>query len=111
MFLITRKAESFSYREYHVLNEVWMKRPDLSSEYDGWNVIDAMPIKESRSTNAYQCGPASVKAIRNGETQKAHDTHYLYASVNADLVYWKFTGEEKPLKLIKAVTDEYFIII
>lgn len=30
-------------RNYHVWNEVWMKRPDLGSAYDGWQVIDATP--------------------------------------------------------------------
>ena len=42
---------------FHVWNEVWLRRPDLAprsspsaeNEYDGWQVIDATPQEESDS--------------------------------------------------------------
>jgi hypothetical protein len=35
------------FRNFHVWNEVWMKRPDLKDEYNGWQVIDATPQEHS----------------------------------------------------------------
>ncbi|KAI4464381.1 protein-glutamine gamma-glutamyltransferase [Holotrichia oblita] len=54
---------------FHVWNEVWMRRPDLSSrteEYDGWQVIDATP--QEPSEKMYRCGPASVEACKQGKS-------------------------------------------
>lgn len=76
-----------------------MKRPDLApGDYDGWNVVDATP--QEVSGDIFQCGPASVKAIKRGEVLKPHDVIYVYASVNADVAYWKVIGEDKPAKLL-----------
>ena len=30
-------------RNFHVWNEVWMARPDLGKDYNGWQAIDATP--------------------------------------------------------------------
>lgn len=72
---------------FHVWNEVWMRRPDLSSrteEYDGWQVIDATP--QEPSERMYRCGPASVEACKQGEVLRPYDTSFLFAEVNADKV-------------------------
>lgn len=34
-------------RNFHVWNDVWMKRPDLPCGYDGWQAIDATPQEPS----------------------------------------------------------------
>ena len=36
----------------------------------------------------YQCGPASVNAIRNGEVYLNYDTGFVFSEVNGDRVYW-----------------------
>ncbi|XP_049869719.1 annulin isoform X2 [Pectinophora gossypiella] len=83
---------------YHVWNEVWMERPDIGPEYDGWQAIDSTP--QETSDNIYRCGPASLRAVREGELQRPYDAGYVYAQVNADKVLWKFTGVIQPLKLL-----------
>lgn len=77
-----------------------MKRPDLSAgDYDGWNVVDATP--QEKSGGIFQCGPASVKAIKNGDVVKTYDSHYVYAEVNADIVHWIYNAEGDRRKFIK----------
>ncbi|XP_078360115.1 protein-glutamine gamma-glutamyltransferase K-like isoform X2 [Oculina patagonica] len=80
---------------YHVWNECWFKRLDLPPGHDGWQAIDATPQEESGGL--FQCGPASVNAIKNGEVYLNYDTDFIFAEVNADRVYWDvaFSGELK----------------
>ncbi|XP_062987438.1 protein-glutamine gamma-glutamyltransferase E-like [Elgaria multicarinata webbii] len=90
---------------YHVWNESWFTRPDLGSTYDGWQILDGTPQKESEGI--CQCGPASLKAIKEGEVDLSHDTPYIFAEVNADVVYWvhnETTGEKK-----KKIAHENYI--
>ena len=51
----------------------------------------------------YQCGPASVNAIRNGEVHLNCDTGFIFAEVNADKVYWEvpflFNGEMRAFQI------------
>lgn len=72
---------------YHVWNDVWMARPDLPSGYGGWQAIDATP--QETSSGFFQCGPASVEAIKKGQVGFNHDVAFMIASVNADLMRWK----------------------
>lgn len=39
-------------------------------------------------TGLFRCGPASVKAVREGEVHLPFDTAFVYAEVNADEVVW-----------------------
>uniref|UniRef100_A0A336LKB0 protein-glutamine gamma-glutamyltransferase n=1 Tax=Culicoides sonorensis TaxID=179676 RepID=A0A336LKB0_CULSO len=91
---------------YHVWTEVWMDRPDLEvgpmGGYGGWQAVDATP--QEQSDNQYRCGPASVLAVKLGEIQKPYDHNFLYAEVNADKVYWLYSGPTQPLKLLKKDT-------
>nr|XP_033341897.1 hemocyte protein-glutamine gamma-glutamyltransferase-like [Megalopta genalis]XP_033341898.1 hemocyte protein-glutamine gamma-glutamyltransferase-like [Megalopta genalis]XP_033341899.1 hemocyte protein-glutamine gamma-glutamyltransferase-like [Megalopta genalis]XP_033341900.1 hemocyte protein-glutamine gamma-glutamyltransferase-like [Megalopta genalis]XP_033341901.1 hemocyte protein-glutamine gamma-glutamyltransferase-like [Megalopta genalis] len=72
---------------YHVWNDVWMARPDLPKGYGGWQAIDSTP--QEPSEGVYQCGPASVEAIRQGAVGYNYDVTFMVASVNADLMRWK----------------------
>uniref|UniRef100_A0A1B6EUM3 Transglutaminase-like domain-containing protein n=1 Tax=Cuerna arida TaxID=1464854 RepID=A0A1B6EUM3_9HEMI len=72
---------------YHVWNDVWMARPDLPSGYGGWQAVDATP--QETSDGVYQCGPASVEAVKRGEVGLKYDVGFMVSSVNADLVRWK----------------------
>ncbi|XP_045463514.1 hemocyte protein-glutamine gamma-glutamyltransferase-like [Harmonia axyridis] len=72
---------------YHVWNDVWMARPDLPSGYGGWQAIDATP--QETSANFYQCGPASLEAIKQGAVCYNYDVEFMVSSVNADVLRWK----------------------
>lgn len=71
---------------YHVWNDVWMARPDLPKGYGGWQAIDSTP--QEPSEGVYQCGPASVEAIKQGVVGYNYDVTFMLASVNADLMRW-----------------------
>uniref|UniRef100_A0A8D0L7K0 Transglutaminase 4 n=1 Tax=Sphenodon punctatus TaxID=8508 RepID=A0A8D0L7K0_SPHPU len=85
---------------FHVWSDVWMKRPDLPKGMDGWQAIDATPQEPSQGI--FQCGPAPVNALRNGDVYVPHDSKFVFAEVNADRVFWmvkKENGKEKYVKL------------
>ncbi|KAK9308630.1 hypothetical protein QLX08_001476 [Tetragonisca angustula] len=71
---------------YHVWNDVWMARPDLPKGYGGWQAIDSTP--QETSDGVYQCGPASIEAIKQGVVGYNYDVTFMLASVNADLMRW-----------------------
>ncbi|XP_071615638.1 protein-glutamine gamma-glutamyltransferase 6-like isoform X1 [Heliangelus exortis] len=71
---------------FHVWNESWFTRGDLGSFYDGWQVLDATP--QERSKGMYQCGPASIRAIKEGDVNLDYDSSFVFAAVNADYVTW-----------------------
>ncbi|XP_058146079.1 protein-glutamine gamma-glutamyltransferase Z [Dasypus novemcinctus] len=73
---------------FHVWNECWMIRKDLPPGYSGWQALD--PTPQQTSSGLFCCGPASVKAIKEGEVHLAYDTPFVYAEVNADEVIWLF---------------------
>ena len=52
---------------FHVWSEAWMRRDDLPSGHDGWQVVDATP--QEVSSGLFRCGPASVVAVKRGDTQ------------------------------------------
>ncbi|KAM4829508.1 protein-glutamine gamma-glutamyltransferase 5 [Thomomys bottae] len=80
---------------YHVWNECWMARRDLPFGYGGWQVLDATP--QETSNGLYCCGPASVRAIKEGEVDLNYDTCFAFSMVNADCMAWLVQGgkEEK----------------
>ncbi|KAM9308219.1 protein-glutamine gamma-glutamyltransferase 4 [Gastrophryne carolinensis] len=89
---------SDSVWNFHVWNDVWMKRHDLPSGYDGWQAIDGTP--QELSQGIYQCGPCSLKAIKEGLVYLPYDGKFLFAEVNADRVEWLvLTEDEEYLKL------------
>ncbi|KAG7471968.1 hypothetical protein MATL_G00103580 [Megalops atlanticus] len=69
---------------FHVWVECWMTRPDLGSEFSGWQVLD--PTPQERSRGIFCCGPCPVKAIRKRRVDLAYDTPFVYAEVNADVL-------------------------
>ncbi|ELK05493.1 Protein-glutamine gamma-glutamyltransferase 5, partial [Pteropus alecto] len=75
---------------FHVWNECWMARNDLLPGYGGWQVLDATP--QETSNGFYCCGPASVRAIKEGEVDLNYDTAFVFSMVNADCVSWLVRG-------------------
>ncbi|KAK9396489.1 protein-glutamine gamma-glutamyltransferase 4 [Crotalus adamanteus] len=97
-----RKIDSLtndSVWNFHVWNEVWMKRVDLPSGFDGWQAIDATP--QQRSEGIFQCGPSPVKAIRNGEVYLPYDSKFVFAAVNADKIFWCVKNEKSTKDCVK----------
>nr|XP_031309077.1 protein-glutamine gamma-glutamyltransferase 5 isoform X1 [Camelus dromedarius] len=81
---------------FHVWNECWMARKDLPPGYGGWQVLDATP--QETSNGLYCCGPASVRAIKEGEVDLNYDTAFTFSMVNADCMSWLvFGGKEEKL--------------
>ncbi|KAM6248297.1 protein-glutamine gamma-glutamyltransferase 2 [Porphyrio hochstetteri] len=71
---------------FHCWVESWMARPDLAPSYDGWQALD--PTPQEKSEGVFCCGPAPVKAIKEGDLQLKYDIPFVFAEVNADVVYW-----------------------
>ncbi|XP_008526752.1 protein-glutamine gamma-glutamyltransferase 5 [Equus przewalskii] len=81
---------------FHVWNECWMARKDIPPGYGGWQVLDATP--QETSNGLYCCGPASVRAIKEGEVDLNYDTAFAFSMVNADCMSWLvYGGKEQKL--------------
>ncbi|XP_051985803.1 protein-glutamine gamma-glutamyltransferase 2 [Xyrauchen texanus] len=71
---------------YHCWVESWMTRPDLSSGFDGWQASD--PTPQEKSEGVFCCGPVPVQAVKEGELTLKYDAAFVFAEVNADLVFF-----------------------
>ncbi|XP_041654427.1 protein-glutamine gamma-glutamyltransferase 2-like isoform X2 [Cheilinus undulatus] len=69
---------------FHVWLECWMRRPDLGSGFDGWQVVD--PTPQEKSAGIFCCGPCPVVAIQQHCLGAPFDTPFIHASVDADIV-------------------------
>lgn len=99
-------GETDSIWNFHVWVEAWMARPDLPKGYGGWQAIDATP--QERSAGFYQCGPASVEAVRKGQVGLVHDVAFVLASVNADCISWR-ADKNSEIGFVQASCDRYKI--
>nr|XP_046251978.1 protein-glutamine gamma-glutamyltransferase 2-like [Scatophagus argus] len=79
-----RISEGDSIWNFHVWVDSWMTRADLGSEFDGWQASD--PTPQETSEGVFCCGPASLRAIKEGELTKKYDAPFIFAEVNADVV-------------------------
>uniref|UniRef100_A0A670ZNZ7 protein-glutamine gamma-glutamyltransferase n=1 Tax=Pseudonaja textilis TaxID=8673 RepID=A0A670ZNZ7_PSETE len=87
---------SDSVWNFHVWNEGWFARSDLGASYNGWQILDATP--QERSSGIFQCGPASLTAIKEGDVDLVYDSPFVFGEVNADRITWLYdtrTGEKK----------------
>lgn len=80
---------------FHVWNESWFRRLDLPEGYDGWQAHDATP--QELSEGVMRCGPAPLKAIREGQVYLNYDVPFIFSEVNGDKVFWRRNeeGEEE----------------
>ncbi|XP_039971609.1 protein-glutamine gamma-glutamyltransferase 2 [Xiphias gladius] len=69
---------------YHCWVESWMTRPDLKSDFNGWQASD--PTPQEKSEGVYCCGPIPVRAIKEGELTFKYDAPFVFAEVNADVI-------------------------
>ncbi|XP_068119188.1 protein-glutamine gamma-glutamyltransferase 5-like isoform X2 [Hyperolius riggenbachi] len=79
-------VEGDSIWNFHVWNECWMARRDLRPGYDGWQVLDSTPQEISGGT--FCCGPAPLKAVKEGDMDVDFDVPFVFAEVNGDIVHW-----------------------
>ena len=56
------------------------------STYAGWAAVDATP--QESSNNIMQCGPAPIKAIKEGHIYIGYDSNFVFGEVNADRITW-----------------------
>ncbi|XP_078092535.1 protein-glutamine gamma-glutamyltransferase 2-like [Mustelus asterias] len=82
---------------FHVWVESWMARYDLRPGNDGWQALD--PTPQEKSEGIYCCGPAPVKAIKEGDTDIGYDVPFIFAEVNADCETWVYSKKGKKLKV------------
>ncbi|XP_072917725.1 protein-glutamine gamma-glutamyltransferase 2-like [Hemitrygon akajei] len=88
---------SDSVWNFHVWDECWIARNDLPSGFDGWQVVDATPQEESEGV--YRCGPAPLRAIKEGEVLFKYDVPFVFAEVNAQCVNWLVFEDGTKMKI------------
>ena len=91
---LLEELNSDSIWNYHVWNELWMERPDLTNNaltYNGWQAVDSTP--QEMSDGIYRCGPAPVRAVKYGEVLRPYDCNFLYAEVNAGKIDGRINNE------------------
>ncbi|OWF50628.1 protein-glutamine gamma-glutamyltransferase K-like [Mizuhopecten yessoensis] len=77
---------------FHVWNESWMQRRDLPDGYDGWQAHDATP--QELSEGVMRCGPAPLKAIKEGHVYLNYDVNFILSEVNGDRVNWRVHDDD-----------------
>ncbi|CAN9498694.1 unnamed protein product [Ophioblennius macclurei] len=92
-FLMNEKLERLresgkqdSSWNFHCWVESWMRRDDLPSGNDGWQVLD--PTPQELSDGVFCCGPCPVAAIKEGNLGVKYDAPFVFAEVNADIISW-----------------------
>ncbi|XP_038553912.1 protein-glutamine gamma-glutamyltransferase 2 [Micropterus salmoides] len=97
---VREKESPDSIWNFHVWVEGWMRRPDLAKDgkYDGWQVLD--PTPQEKSDGVYCCGPASVTAILNGDTDLKYDVPFVFAEVNADCIDWLIKADGSKVNIL-----------
>ncbi|XP_013883927.1 protein-glutamine gamma-glutamyltransferase 2 [Austrofundulus limnaeus] len=82
---------------FHCWVESWMKRTDLPQGNNGWQVLD--PTPQERSDGEFCCGPCPVAAIKEGNLDVKYDARFVFAEVNADLIYWRYLPDGRRQKI------------
>ncbi|KAK2841934.1 hypothetical protein Q5P01_012134 [Channa striata] len=101
--LLDENFDSFNKSEstwnFHCWVESWIKRQDLPKGNDGWQVLD--PTPQELSDGEYCCGPCPVRAIKEGNLGVKYDAPFVFAEVNADIVYWRVQrdGQRNKIKV------------
>ncbi|KAI7794545.1 protein-glutamine gamma-glutamyltransferase 2a [Triplophysa rosa] len=88
---------------FHVWLESWMTRSDLPLGYEGWQASD--PTPQHRSDGVFCCGPAPVRAVKEGELTLQCDVPYVYAEVNADVVEYIKLNDGRVVKMSGSTTE------
>ncbi|MEQ2247772.1 Protein-glutamine gamma-glutamyltransferase 2 [Ilyodon furcidens] len=84
----SREEKNDSSWNFHCWVESWMRRDDLPKGNEGWQVLD--PTPQELSDGEFCCGPCPVSAIKEGNLGVKYDAPFIFAEVNADIIYWRF---------------------
>ncbi|XP_068595602.1 protein-glutamine gamma-glutamyltransferase 2 [Brachionichthys hirsutus] len=99
--LVNEQLESFGGKDsswnFHCWVESWMRRDDLPVGNDGWQVLD--PTPQELSDGEFCCGPCPVRAIKEGNLEVKYDAPFVFAEVNADIIYWIVQGDGQRRKI------------
>ncbi|XP_063003596.1 protein 4.2-like [Elgaria multicarinata webbii] len=71
---------------FHAWNECWMARGDLPPGYGGWQALD--PTPQVGGSGPRCCGPAPVRAIKEGRVDLLYDVATFFAATNARATAW-----------------------
>ncbi|XP_041852000.1 protein-glutamine gamma-glutamyltransferase 2-like [Melanotaenia boesemani] len=82
---------------FHCWVESWMRRLDLPEGNDGWQVLD--PTPQELSDGEFCCGPCPVTAIKEGNLGVKYDAPFIFAEVNADVIYWRVLPDGRRQKI------------
>ncbi len=86
----------------HVWNECWMRRNDLSSDKQDWQIIDSTPIQmcDGKISFPFDClfiklfegirrsGPCSVSSLKKGDLGLRWDSPYIHSSISGHKNHW-----------------------
>lgn len=64
----------------------------------GLAVVGKRLNSTSWPSGVFQCGPASVNAIKAGEVDRNYDMIFIFPEVNADRITWISNGRNDPPK-------------
>ncbi|KAE8575518.1 hypothetical protein XENTR_v10003858 [Xenopus tropicalis] len=81
------RARSDSIWNFHVWNECWMERRDLSPEYNGWQVLDATAQLKSSEALCVS-GPAPMRAIKEGHVDLNYNVDLIFSKLVTDNMVW-----------------------
>lgn len=57
------------------------------------------------SSGEFCCGPCPVTAVKEGYLGVKYDTPFVFAEVNADIIYWMVQPDGKKQKVIDFFLD------
>lgn len=84
---------------FHVWNESWFKRYDLPDGYDGWQAHDGTP--QELSEGLMRCGPAPLRAIKEGHVYLNYDVGFILSEVNGDKIVWQVNEKDDTMEVMQ----------
>lgn len=57
------------------------------------------------SSDEFRCGPCPVTAIKEGNLKVKYDAPFVFAEVNADMIYWLVKSDGTKQKVIQFSFD------
>lgn len=57
------------------------------------------------SSGEFCCGPCPVTAIKDGNLRVKYDAPFVFAEVNADIIYWMVQRDGQRIKVIDFCSD------
>ncbi|XP_076113269.1 protein-glutamine gamma-glutamyltransferase K-like [Mytilus galloprovincialis] len=84
---------------FHVWNDSWFKRYDLPDGYDGWQAHDGTP--QETSEGVMRCGPAPLRAIKDGHVYLNYDVGFVFSEVNGDRIVWEVNEDKGTMEVMQ----------